>query len=99
MKKGRNSDMKKRRYTYLAGEDILLFKRRYTAFQKKIYCALAGSWMAGFLLMLLTATASKKKYAVAYSLSTINGLLTLTIHINKKVAIVPINVPAIDPYE
>lgn len=46
-----------------------------------------------------TATASKKKYAVAYSLSTINGLLTLTIHINKKVAIVPINVPAIDPYE
>ena len=79
MKKGRNSDMKKRRYTYLAGEDILLFKRRYTAFQKKIYCALAGSWMAGFLLMLLTLTACVGEELQKPLLGEGEGYLTLQI--------------------
>ena len=79
MKKGRNSDMKKRRYTYLAGEDILLFKRRYTPFQKKIYCALAGSWMAGFLLMLLTLTACVGEELQKPLLGEGEGYLTLQI--------------------
>ena len=71
--------MNDRRYTYLAGEDILLFKRRYTAFQKKIYCALAGSWMAGFLLMLLTLTACVGEELQKPLLGEGEGYLTLQV--------------------
>ena len=48
--------MSQRRYTYLVKEDILLLKRRYTAFLRKTHRAFVQSGMGGLMLLLwLTA--------------------------------------------
>ena len=49
--------MNHRRYTYLVGEDILLFKRRYTSFLKETHRSFIRSGMGALLLMLLLLTA------------------------------------------
>lgn len=71
--------MSDRRYTYLAGEDILLFKRRYTAFWKKTHRLWMSSWMGSFMLLLLTLTACVGEELQKPLLGEGEGYLTLQI--------------------
>lgn len=49
--------MSQRRYTYLVKEDILLLKRRYTAFWRKAHRTFVQSGMGGLMLLSLWLTA------------------------------------------
>lgn len=71
--------MNHRRYTYLVGEDILLFKRRYTSFLKETHRSFICGGMGALLLMLLLLTACVGEELQKPLLGEGEGYLTLQI--------------------
>lgn len=69
--------MSHRRYTYLAGEDILLLKRRYTAFLRETHRSLVCGGMGYLMLLLLTLTACVGEELQKPLLGEGEGYLTL----------------------